>query len=294
VSDEGRPASGQAETMPWIRLERDGPHPLQAQIVRWIESMIVSGALAPRARLPSEATLVERLGVSRVTVRLAFDDLVARGLVSRSHGRGSFVAASLVQHDLRSDQAFFDIILAQATKPEAQLLAFEPAVPPDAVAGMFGLSDGRPAMRFMRLYLAARRPVALASGWLTPDATALSWADVEARSTAALHADVLRHPVATTTMSITAEMASGTVARQLEMKSRSPVLILIRSRFDSQQRLREYLRFIVDPKSYEFTLSFGDLAIPEAVLRAVAARSGDAGFGAGRRQATNCEVSGDA
>lgn len=257
--------------MEWIRLERDAPEPLQAQIVRWIEAMIVSGRLAPRSRLPAEAMLMERLGVSRVTVRLAFDELVTRGLVSRSHGRGSFVAASVVQHDLQSDQAFFDIMRGKATRPEAKLVAFDPGVPPPGIARMFGLAPGRQAMRFERLYLSSGQPVALASGWLTPDSLTLTRSQIEGRSTAALHNDVLRRPIASTTMSITAEMVSAAAARQMEMRPRSAVLVLVRSRFDARRTLREHLRFIVDPASYEFTLASDGLDMPEAVLRAVAA-----------------------
>lgn len=47
---------------------------------------------APGDRLPSEAELCERFGVSRITVRRAVDELVNEGMLVRRQGVGTFVA----------------------------------------------------------------------------------------------------------------------------------------------------------------------------------------------------------
>ena len=52
---------------------------------------IVAGAFAPSNKLPSEAQLVERFGVSRPTVARALRDLQAEGLIERRAGSGTFV-----------------------------------------------------------------------------------------------------------------------------------------------------------------------------------------------------------
>jgi len=52
---------------------------------------IVAGAFAPSNKLPSEAQLVERFGVSRPTVARALRDLQAEGLIERPAGSGTFV-----------------------------------------------------------------------------------------------------------------------------------------------------------------------------------------------------------
>jgi len=237
--------SPQIRPLPWIKPERNSPVSLQTQIGRWLEQLIVSGQLGPGERLPSEAALVERLGVSRVTVRLAIDDLVARDLITRSHGKGSFVSSPMVRHDILSEQGFFDIVLAKAPKPEA--------------------------IRLDRLFLSAGRPVAFGENWLTPDAATLSATDIQGMSTAAVHRLMLRHPIASSTNAISAEIAGATVARRLDIGARSAVLVLTRTRFDAQGRVREHNRFTVDPSAYEFTFSTkGDVAAA-AVLQAVAA-----------------------
>lgn len=255
--------------LPWIKPERNSPVPMQSQIVRWLEELIVSGRLAAGDRLPAEAVLVERLGVSRVTVRLAMDDLVARGLITRSHGKGSFVSSAVVQHDLLSRQGFFDTVLTKAPKPEVRLLAFEPAVSPARVAALFDLKSGEKAVRLDRLYLSAGRPVMLGACWLAPEAAALSRADIEGMSTAAVHSVLLRHPIASSTHTIGAELAGASVAQRLGINARAAVLVLTRTRFDAQGRAREHNRHAIDPSAYEFTFSAEGDAVGE--LRAVAA-----------------------
>jgi DNA-binding GntR family transcriptional regulator len=255
--------------LPWIKPERNSPVPMQTQIARWLEELIVSGRFAAGDRLPAESRLVERLGVSRVTLRLAMDDLVARGLITRSHGKGSFVSSAVVQHDILSRHGFFDTVLAKAARPEVRLLAFEPVIPPVRVAALFALKSGEKTVRLDRLYLSAGRPVMVGTCWLTPDAATLSRADIEGMSTAAVHSVLLRHPIASSTHTIGAELAGSAVAQRLGINPRSAVLVLTRTRFDAQGRAREHNRHVIDPSAYEFTFSAEGDAPGE--LRAVAA-----------------------
>ncbi|CAN5901053.1 GntR family transcriptional regulator [soil metagenome] len=263
--------SSQARPLPWIKPERNSPVSMQAQIAGWLEQLVVSGRLGPGERLPSEATLVERLGVSRVTVRLAIDELVSRNFVTRSQGKGSFVSSPMVRHDILSQQVFFDIVLAKAAKPEVRLLAFVAVVPPSRIGELFDLARGQKAMRLDRLFLSAGRPVAFGENWLTPDAATLSVADIEGMSTAAVHRVLLRHPVASATNAIGAELAGATVARRLGIGARSAVLVLTRTRFDAAGGAREHNRFTIDPSAYEFTFSAKGDVPASAELRAVAA-----------------------
>ena len=253
----------------WIKPDRNLPEPLQGQITRWLEALIVSGRLAPGARLPAEAAMVDRLGVSRVTLRLAVDDLVTRNLVTRAHGKGSFVSSTLMRQDLVSEQGFFDALLSNAVDPEARLLSFAAAVPPPAIAGLFGLRRGERLPRIERLYLAAGHPVAFTVGWLTADAAMLSRADVESRSTAAIHADMLNRPTVTSTTRVGAEIAGKQAAALLQIRARDAVLLLTRSRYDGDGILRDHSRFTINPVTYQLTIPSDARQSPLATLHCV-------------------------
>ncbi|MEM7311512.1 MAG: GntR family transcriptional regulator [Planctomycetota bacterium] len=60
-------------------------------VSRELRIEIASGAFAPSGKLPSEAQLVERFGVSRPTVARALRDLQNENLVERRAGSGTFV-----------------------------------------------------------------------------------------------------------------------------------------------------------------------------------------------------------
>lgn len=59
-----------------------------------LRSDIAAGRYRGGARLPTESELVARHGLSRQTVRRAFQDLVAEGLVYRVPGRGTYARES--------------------------------------------------------------------------------------------------------------------------------------------------------------------------------------------------------
>jgi GntR family histidine utilization transcriptional repressor len=69
-----------------------GDAPLYAAIKLFIRDAIKAGALRPGERVPSEAELVSRFGVSRMTANRALRELQSAGVLVRRAGSGSFVA----------------------------------------------------------------------------------------------------------------------------------------------------------------------------------------------------------
>ena len=70
------------------------PTTKHARVYRALEREIRDGRWQPGDRLPSEADLVERFGVSRITVGRAVRDLQRNGLVDRRAGSGTYVSAA--------------------------------------------------------------------------------------------------------------------------------------------------------------------------------------------------------
>ena len=72
------------------------PTPLYHQIYLLLRDRIVSGRIQPGALLSGEQEIARQLGVSRITVKRALNELASRGLVERHRGRGTIVAGSAV------------------------------------------------------------------------------------------------------------------------------------------------------------------------------------------------------
>jgi GntR family transcriptional regulator/MocR family aminotransferase len=77
--------------LPPIELDRASGLPLSRQIAGAIRSAVSGGALRSGDRLPAERSLCRALGVDRMTVARAYEELASEGLVVREVGRGSFV-----------------------------------------------------------------------------------------------------------------------------------------------------------------------------------------------------------
>ena len=76
-------------------IKLDGADTLAQQIYHALRRAILAGQLAPGMRLPATRTLAHELGVSRNTVLLAYDQLLAEGYTVGQTGSGTYVAAAL-------------------------------------------------------------------------------------------------------------------------------------------------------------------------------------------------------
>jgi GntR family transcriptional regulator/MocR family aminotransferase len=78
-----------------LDLDRSSRLPLFRQLDNQIRQAILSGRLPLGTRLPSSRALARDVGVSRLTVVNAFQQLVAEGFLEARRGAGSFVASDL-------------------------------------------------------------------------------------------------------------------------------------------------------------------------------------------------------
>ena len=117
-----------------IRLDRTAAEPLHHQLYRQIRDELVSGTFSDSSsRLPSSRALAVDIGVSRLTVSLAFSKLHAEGYLRSKPGSGTFVADPLPE----------TFLSAQKPKTAAQL-----AGPPRIADRVANLLDERVGEQF--------------------------------------------------------------------------------------------------------------------------------------------------
>ncbi len=237
-------------------LNRSSPEPLYRQLANHFESEISSGRLKPGDRLESEGLLIDRFQVSRITLRQAVAELVRKQLLVRKQGKGTFVTAPAVRHDLRRSHGLLGSLFAQAHGASARLLRYEMRVPPVEIAALLCQEPNQPAVVLDRLYLIRGRPVALAQAWLAPKVGALS------RSTAKLMStEDMMHQVgiviASSRVNMRAGLAGAAVARMLKVSPRAPVLILHRKTLGDDGAVKEIGTVWFCSDGYEFICATG-------------------------------------
>ena len=75
-----------------LKIERMSGVPLYRQLESAIRQLVLSGDLAANSRLPATRQLSQDLGVSRLTVKNVYEQLIAEGFLNGKPGAGTFVA----------------------------------------------------------------------------------------------------------------------------------------------------------------------------------------------------------
>jgi DNA-binding GntR family transcriptional regulator len=124
-------------------------------------------------RLPTEAEIAAMFGVSRTTVRAAVGALVARGLVLRRQGMGSFVSqAARIANPLDEALDFSEIIKRNLCCPTIRHISSAIVTMDESLAVRMGQSD-RLALRRHALFSADLDPVIYCINtiplWVLPD-----------------------------------------------------------------------------------------------------------------------------
>jgi GntR family transcriptional regulator / MocR family aminotransferase len=87
--------SGWASLCDWRRVDRQGAAPLSHQVYLQVRSAILSRSLTGGSRLPSSRALASTLGVARMSVVAAYEQLLAEGYVTARTGSRTFVSTEL-------------------------------------------------------------------------------------------------------------------------------------------------------------------------------------------------------
>jgi len=89
-----------------VRLDRTAAEPLHQQLYRQIRDELVAGSFSQgSSRLPSTRALATDLGISRLTVNLAFSKLHDEGYLQTRVGSGTFVVNALPETFLSAKRA---------------------------------------------------------------------------------------------------------------------------------------------------------------------------------------------
>lgn len=227
-------------------VDRTDDRPPYRQIAAMLREAIESGTLAPGAKLPSEAELIDHFGVARMTARQAIQELRGEGLVIAEHGRGVFVRPMPPVRRLASDRFARHhradgkaALLAEADKsgyvPSVDRISVTKGPPPRSVAERLRMSQDSDVVIRSRRYLANGRPVEIATSYIPLDFAAGTKIEQVDTGPGGIYArlEEAGHTLARFTEEVGARMPTPDERRELQIGAGIPVLLVLRSAYDT-------------------------------------------------------------
>ncbi len=129
---------------------------------------LVASELSVGDTVPSERSLTEKFGVSRMTVRQAVDALVHEGVLERAQGRGTFVAPPRADFEMRLT-TFGEETRRRGMEPGTVVLDSGVAPAPSSVADALGRGTADPMHHVVRLRSADGSPMSVEEAWIPVD-----------------------------------------------------------------------------------------------------------------------------
>jgi len=129
------------------------------QIADHLRTLVAAGR--PGDRLPSEAELCTRFGVSRMTARQAVQVVANEGLIDRRRGAGTFIRTQTVPRDLGSPLSFSGSMQARGMTSASQTLTWGKVQLTSDEAMALGLGEAETGYVLERLRLADGTPMAI-------------------------------------------------------------------------------------------------------------------------------------
>jgi GntR family transcriptional regulator len=112
---------------------------------------IIRGVFAEDDKLPSESELEARFGVSRVTVRLALDELRASGLIESRQGKGYYVRRLQVVQDLGRLQGVGEIMAPLGIDVRSEVIEKGEIPATTELHKQLAVEKGAPVVRISRV-----------------------------------------------------------------------------------------------------------------------------------------------
>jgi GntR family transcriptional regulator len=175
----GRRKGGGVEILTTVRQSggKTGPVstaagvPLHRQLFLVLHDEIDRGVIGPGEALPTEQTLCDQFGVSRITVRRALADLADQGYIERRHGVGSFVRehSPLDGGLFGVGGSYLEGLRQTQFETEVEVVELGGRRPPRAIAEALGKSGELLQIVRVRRQRRTGEPLMVSDAWLPPE-----------------------------------------------------------------------------------------------------------------------------
>jgi GntR family transcriptional regulator len=208
------------------------------RVLELIEQLAVGDPIPPERRLAGE------LGVSRLTLRAALDELAREGLIVRRRGSGSFVSEPKIAQQIGLT-SFTEDMRRRSMTPGTRLVEMETIHAGARLGRALHVSPGEQVVRVLRLRLADGEPMAVEDLYVTASLIpGLTRIDLQNASFYALLRERYGITVARGIQVIEPTVTSQQEANLLGVPLHSPALMFERTTQSEDGTIVEFVRSV--------------------------------------------------
>ena len=235
-------------------LNESSSKPYYEQIKAYILYQINSGQLSPHDRVPSERSLSELFGVSRVTVSKALKELVLDGKLYTQVGKGTFVSEAPIHQMLEYLTSFSEEMEKRGQSPGSKVIEALRITATEDLAQRLDVPVGVPVIKLKRVRLTNGQPLALETAYLIAHVCE----DILERfdfSKQSLYQVLQTHYNCYLTYAdqeLEARLATNEESQMLEVEPCSPILSMTRVTYGTHEQPIEYVESAYRGDRYKF------------------------------------------
>ena len=197
------------------------------RVKHFLKEGLGRGRWPPGSLMPSEADLVARFGVSRMTVTRALRELQTEGLVTRIQGVGTFAAHLSKVSSTLTIRDLHDEITERGHRHHAEVHIAREENATAELAMQLGLADGDAVFRTLIVHFENGLPLQCEDRYVNP-ACAPDYLSVDFTQTTPTHYLLEVAPLWEAQFSIEASRPSAQEAKLLRIARDEPCLVLVR------------------------------------------------------------------
>jgi GntR family transcriptional regulator len=233
-----------------LKIDEKDPTPIYMQLAGKLTAAIAEGQWKAGEALPPERTLVDALGISRVTARRALQVLEEQGAIRRNRGAGTFVTPRFTQPLSRLD-SFSSMVLPRGYTPNSELIGFQRRRASSEEGTALHLSAKDEVVALTRLRKADETVISLQESVLPhaalPDIAKLG-------ESLYGYLDATGQPVLRALQHFRATVANEEFARLLQVPEGDPLLLVTRIGFTHDDRPVEFTKTFCTNEHYDFVV----------------------------------------
>jgi GntR family transcriptional regulator len=240
-------------------IDKDSPIPLYYQIEEWLRGQIANGQLQPGDMLAPEIALSEQLGVSRLTLRQALNNLTNDGLLIRKRAIGTFVAPTRSKITFKREHLLgvTEEVSSEGLTVRSRVLE-QTLIPAAGILGQeLQLTNNALVIRIQRLRSIGEEPLVIETTChpyqLFPE---LLHMDLTDKSIYAILQEKYDSRPEEALDSFVASTASKEEAQLLQIDPGAPVMRFQRIGFNQQGYPMEFTRSVYRADRYQFVIRY--------------------------------------